>query len=368
MNDETKQLLEEIEKGVVAQLKSDPELLRKNVFGGEPAKEDKVLESKQKAAEFIKAVFAGDLATVKALSEGTPADGGYMVPEYFLNEVIRLIPEYGVARKDARVIQVQGLTTHFPTADAVTAYRVGEKTAITSSQPTIGQVTLTVKKIGVMVPMANELLADANVNTIDLIIRLVAEAFAKYEDEWAFLGKTAGEGIFQDTAVALLNLASGKNTFAEVDFDDLLSAMNLLDESALSGAKWYMSMSVFNALRKLKNSSGTNSYILQEPGAGQPATLWNIPVVFTKVMPKTTDQSQASTKFIALANLGHMMIADRMAMEVKISDVATVTDTDGSTGLNLFEQDMSALRAITRKDIQLTNQASAFVAIKTAAS
>lgn len=369
MNDETKKLLDEVRAGVVADLKSDPELLRKNVFGAEETKpEDKLIESKQKAADFIRAVYAGDLATVKALSEGTPADGGYMVPEYFSNEVLRLIPVYGVARKNARVIPVQGLTTHFPTADAVTAYRVGEKSAITASKPTIGQVTLTVKKIGVMVPMSNELLADANVNTIDLIIRLVAEAFAKYEDEWAFLGKMAGEGIFQDTDVALLTLASGKDAFEDVDYDDLLYAMNKLDESALSGAKWYMSFSVFNALREKKYSAGTASYILQEPGNGQPATIWNIPVEFVKVMPKTSAQSQASTKFIALANLEHMLIGDRMSMEIKISQEASITDDDGSTGLNMFEQDMSALRAITRKDIQLTNQGSAFVAIKTAAS
>lgn len=370
MENEEKQLLETVEKGVVERLKADPDFLRKEVFGQDTKtiSDNKLLESKQKAADFIKAVYAKDLAKVKSLSEGTDADGGYMVPEYFMSEVIRLIPVYGVARKDARVITVNGLTTHFPTADAVTAYRVGEKAAITASKPTIGQVTLTVKKIGVMVPMTNELLADANVNTVDLIIRLVAEAFAKYEDEWAFLGKTAGEGIFQDTNVALLTLDSGKNTYAEVDFDDLLSAMAKLDESALSGAKWYMSFSVFNALRKLKYASGTASYILQEPGAGQPATIWNIPVEFVKVLPKTSDSNQASTKFIALANLQHMLIADRSSMEIKISEEATVTDSDGSTGINLFEQDMSALRAITRRDIALTNQGSAFVAIKTSAS
>jgi len=364
---EAQKLLDEVKAGVVEQLKAELPL-RKDIFGIEEKAEDKVLESKQKTADFIKAVYAGDLAKVKALSEGTNADGGFMVPEYFNNEVLRLAPIYGVARRNARVVQVQGLKTHFPTADAVTAYRVGEKVAITSSQPTIGQVTLTVKKIAAMIPMSNELLQDANVNTIDLIIRLVAEAFAKYEDEWAFLGKTAGEGIFQDTAVSVLTLASGKNTFAEVDFDDLLLAMNELDESALSGAKWYMSFSVFNALRKLKYASGTASYILQEPSMGQPATIWNLPVEFSKVLPKTSDVSQASTKFIALGNLDHMIIGDSMNMEIKISDVASVTDTDGSTNINLFEQDMSALRAITRKDIQLSNQAEAFVAVKTAAS
>lgn len=99
-----------------------------------------------------------------------------------------------------------------------------------------------------------------------------------------------------------------------------------------------------------------------------PATLWNFPVEFSSIMPKTTDGSQAGTKFLTLANFDYMMFGDRKQVTVEISKDATVTDTDGSTAINLFEQDMSAVRVIERVDIQLAEADKAFAVLKTAAS
>jgi len=371
-NEEMKKLLEEVKTGVSAEVleKLMKELpLRKDIFGGAGnSTKTKAVEAKKKTAEFIKAVFAKDFATVKALSEGTSEDGGFLVPEYFSSEIIRIAGQYGVARRNANVIPVSGWKTNIPTASTVTAYRISEKSNITTSQPTIGRVTLQLKKLAVMIPMSNEELRDANINTVDMLTKLSAEALAKKEDEWAFLGLGAGEGIFQNTDVPVVTMGSGKDTFEEVTFDDLLDLMNEMNEGALSGAKWYMSFSVFNVLRKLKYSAGTASYILQEPGNGMPATLWNYPIEFVQVMPKNSVVSQASQKFIAFGNLEYMKFGDARQYEVTISNEATVVDTDGVTALNLFAQDMSAVRVIERVDIQLAEADKAFAVLKTSAS
>jgi len=371
LNEETKQLLEEVKTAVSADVfeKLKAEIsLRKDIFGGAETTEAKKAEAKEKCANFVKAVFNRDLASIKALSEGTTTDGGYVVPEYFANEIIRVAGQYGVARKNARIWPVSGWKTNVPTISNVVAYRVGEKSAITSSQPTFSRTVLTLKKIAALIPMSNELLKDANINTVDQMVNLSAEAFAKYEDEWAFLGKGVGEGIFQDTNVPVYTMGSGDTDFEDADFDDLLEVMGKVDEGALNGAKWYMAFSVFNALRKRKYASGTASYILQEPGAGMPATIWNYPVEFVSVMPKTSLQSQAAQKFIAFGNLSYMLFGDARQYEVTISQEATITDTDGSTPINLFEQDMSAVRVIERVDIELAEAAKAFAVCKTATS
>lgn len=371
---ELKSLLDEVKSGVTEEVykKLLEELpKRKDIFGtvnenhsnSEFSKEDK-----EKAAEYVRAKFASDGARAKALSAGTATEGAELVPEYFASEIVRVAPTYGVVRRDARIWPMQGKhTVNVPTASAVTAYRVAEKNKITSSMPTSGQVILTLQKLAALIPMSNDLLKDANVDTVDLLARLSAEALSKLEDQWGILGLAAGEGIFQSTTAQTLNLASGQDTYAEVTFDDLLDAMNLLDEGALAGAKWYMSFSVFNALRKIKAST-SGEYIMQPPSGGQPATIWNIPVVFSPIMPKTSDASQASKKFIALANFDYMLMGDAKEYELKISQDATVTDTDGSTAINLFEQDMSAVRVIERVDIKLAEADKAFVAVKTAAS
>jgi len=371
VNEETKQLLEEVKAGVTADVfeKLKAEIsLRKDIFGGANNTDAQKAEAKEKCANFVKAVFNRDLASIKALSEGTTTDGGYVVPEYFASEIIRVAGQYGIARKGARNWPVSGYKTNVPTISNVVAYRVGEKSAITASQPTFSRTTLTLKKIASLIPMSNELLKDANINVIDQLVNLSAEAFAKYEDEWAFLGKAGGEGIFQSTTAPVYTMASGSDAFADVTFDDLLEVMNKLDEGALSGAKWYMSFSIFNQLRKLKYASGTASYILQEPAGGMPATIWNIPVEFVSVMPKTSLESQAGQKFIALANLSYMLFGDARQYEVTISQEATITDTDGQTQVNLFEQDMSAVRVIERVDIQLAEASKAFAVCKTATS
>ena len=343
--------------------------LRKDIFNGsdEEAKEKTIKEAQEKAATYLKHLYNGDFAQAKAMTVGTAADGGYLAPDYFASEIIRLQPQYGVVRRNARIVTVTGKNMKFPTAGAVTAYRVGETVAITSSKATIGQVTLSLKKVACLIPTSNELLADANVAVVDLLTQLAAEALAKYEDEWGIAGKGAGEGIFQNTNVPTVTLGSGETDYVDIHPDDLLDALSKLDESALAGAKWYMSFSVFNALRKQKAST-SGDYFLQNPAQGMPATIWNVPVEFVATMPKTSVVSQAGTAFIALGNLNYMMFGDGRQYSVDISREATVTDTDGSTEIKLFEQDMSAVRVIERVDIQIAEPTKAFVYIVTAAS
>jgi HK97 family phage major capsid protein len=368
MNEDTKKVLEELKSGitqeVITELKNNVPL-RKDILGGDNAKSE-LKEAKERTAEYLRAKYIGDSAKAKAL--GLTSTGGVeLVPEYFSSEVIRLAPQYGVVRRYARNVPMQGLTQKIPTASSVTAYRVGHGAAATSSAPTTGRVTLTAEKVVALIPVENELLKDANVDTIDLLTRLAAEAIAKKEDIWGLKGEGAGEGIFQNTNVPVVTMASTMNTYAEATFDDLLDVMNALNEDALANAKWLMSFSVFNALRKIKAGT-TGEYIMQPPSGGQPATIWNIPVIFSSNMPKTSDVTQASQKFVALANMDFMLFGDRKEYSIEISREATVTDTDGSTPINLFEQDMSAVKVMERVDIELAEADKAFAVLKTAAS
>lgn len=363
---------EAITKEVFERLKEElPK--RKGIFGGDdhPADEKQaVKEQKERTADFIKAWHAQDMSQVKALSEGTASDGGYLVPEIFSNEIIRIAPNYGVVRNQARryAVSGEGYKTKLPTVGNVSVSRVGEKAKIPSSQPTTGQTGIQIKKVAGLVPMSNELLKDANVDTVNILSMLFGEAFAKYEDEWGFKGFGAGEGIFQNSNVPVVTLGSGDTTYGTTNEDDLLDMLDQIDEGALPGAKWYMSFSVFNGFRRLEDSTGRK--IIQEAVGDRPTSIWDVPVQFVRVLPRRTDaaNTQDDNKFMALANLDYMLFADKNEYELKISQEATITDVDGSTPINLFEQDMSAVRVIERVDIALAEAAKAFVVLKTAAS
>ncbi len=369
MNEETQKVLDELKGGVTKEVyeKIMADLPnRKDIFGGGENADEKMHTSRQKSADYLKALYEGDMAQAKAMSVGTNADGGFLAPDYFASEVVRVAQKYGLVRRLARPWTMEGKTEKIPTADNVVAYRVNEKAAATASQPTLGQVTLTAKKLVAMIPVSNELLEDSSVNLVDLLTLLAGEALAKKEDDWGINGLGAGEGIFQTSGVPIVTMGSGDTTYAKADFNDLLDVMNLMDENALNNARWLMSFSVFNAFRKIQDTTGEP--ILQNPGGGQPATLWNFPVEFSPIMPKTADGSQAAKKFLTLANLDYMMFGDRKQVTVEVSKEATITDTDGSTALNLFERDMSAVRVIERVDIELAAATQAFSLLKTSAT
>ncbi len=370
MNEEVQKVLQELKGGITTEVfeKLMAELPnRKDIFGGQ-SPEAKADESKAKSAEYLKALYEGDTAHLKAMSVGTNADGGFLAPDYFASEVIRVAGNYGLVRRLARPWEMAGKTEKIPTAGSVTTYRVNEKAKATSSQPTIGQVTLTAKKLVAMIPVSNELLEDANINLVDLLTLLAGESLAKKEDEWGLKGLGAGEGIFQSTTAPVVTMAATNTTYEKADFLNLIDVMNQCNEDALAKARWIMSFSVFNGFRKIQAGAGDKQHVLQHPGSGMPATLWNFPVEFSSIMPKTTDGSQAGTKFFTLANFDYMMFGDRKQVTVEISKDATITDTDGTTPINLFEQDMSAVRVIERVDIQLAEADKAFAVLKTAAA
>ena len=189
---------------------------------------------------------------------------------------------------------------------------------------------------------------------------------AKAEDQWGFLGLEAGEGIFRNTDIPTHVMTPGKDTFAEMDFNDLLDLQDLLDDDAFEGAKYYFRRSVFNAMRKKVGTD--NHYIFQAPGQGMPPTFWNIPVELGRILPSTTDEDQADTMFGGLYNLQHLLMGVSRGYELEMSKEATVTSSDGATNLNLWERDMVAIRVMESIDFAVSEPTKAFASIVTSAN
>ncbi len=79
-----------------------------------------------------------------------------------------------------------------------------------------------------------------------------------------------------------------------------------------------------------------------------PATIWDYPVVVSDAFPAAGSVGEGDA-YILFGNLQLAAIfGDKQQIRVKLLDQATVTDTDGSTVLNLAEQDMVALRIVER--------------------
>ena len=131
-----------------------------------------------------------------------------------------------------------------------------------------------------------------------------------------------------------------------------------------------MSYSVLNNFRRIRSVVGSDKqgFLLENLGGNLPSTLWDIPYDTSAVMPKNSDSVQTSKKFLGLVDYDNVILGESMEYTMEMSDQATITDVDGSTLMNTFQQNMVALKIWGLVDIQLSNPASAFAVLKTAAS
>ena len=349
----------------------------KGSFGSMNEEEVSKLGAKEKMASFIKAVFQKDmqsLSAFKALTEGTGSAGGFVVPEEFAAEVNRVVEDYGLIAKLARIFPMKSDTLNVPRLSAtVTVSYPGEATAGTASQPTFEQVVLSSKSCVGITPMSNELLADANISVIDLLVELFAEAIAGKMDEQGLVGTGSPfTGILSDAGVTVVQPANGGgySTFTGAATpDQARTLISNVKPWALQGAGYIMHRSVWALMQTVKAStsgdyfiSAANPVVINTGAQGFPTamagTLWGYPVYLSDKMPTTT---AVSTKFIIFGNLKHVYVGMRAEMGVSISQEGVIG------GVSLFETNMSAVRVITRHAIAV-GLPTAFACLKTAAS
>jgi len=282
-----------------------------------------------------------DVAQKANLSEGSNTAGGFLVPEEFKAEILRLAPLYGVIRREARLVPQMSDVVHFPASGTtdVTAQWVNEAGQILSTDPTFRQVTLTLNKLGSIPKVTNELLQDANVNTVQYLAEIIAEAFAKAEDQQGFNGTGSPfVGVLSATGVPTYPHLGGTAMIC-LSYQDLVNATAHIYTNATANAKFYFHRSMVAHVRSLITTAGA-------PIIGSTAKeIAGYPIVDTEIIPGTASAS-AQINTYPYAIFGDLrkglMMGERGSMTMKISTEATV----GSD--NLFEKDMSALRMIER--------------------
>lgn len=293
-------------------------------------------KSAQNFALLMKHVFLKDTDTLKQMTEGVDADGGHLVPTEFRAVLVRLIEVFGLVRRKATIIPMNREELYLPKlTSGVTVYWPGEASAITPSKPGLDRVTLNAKKMAALVPVSGELLEDSAIAIGNLLATLFAEAMAAEEDRVGLAGSIGGgdpfDGIMSDATVQ--NLLMTGTAFADMTADDLLDLTSKVASSALSGSGYIMHRTVFDHVRKLKDTTG--GYIYAQPSAGQPGTIWGYPYELTDIMPSMAD-SAADTPFLIFGNFRHFYFGDRKNMAIAQSMHAG------------FTEDITYIRAIQR--------------------
>lgn len=262
--------------------------------------------------------FTGEHDKVfKALVEGTDSEGGYLVPEEFRSEVFRVLPDYAVMRKVATILPMNTDTLNLNTLTArPTAYWTAEYGAKTTTSAEFDRVVLHPNDLVCLLPVTHQLLNDANINLVQFITQLFAEAIGLAEDKAFFTGSGTGQpkGISQESITSI-------NAANQVTFDHVIALIDSVPQRTAQsqGAAFVGNRYVKRLLRTLKD--GNSNYIWRDGGSAAnnsgettrlPDTLYGYPFY---------EQNDLSQSELYFGDWKNYIIGDRQQMVVETTTV-----------------------------------------------
>lgn len=321
-NDAIKVLSEKVDKVLSSRFGND-EKLTKILSGKSP--DSKELTKEEKIVGFYHALVTGNTEVVKALSEGTDADGGYLFPNEFMNELIKELPNINVMRNEVRVIQMRRdkMDVTKLVSGPVLSW-TAEKAAISTTTAAFAQVQLVVFKLAAILYASDELIDDSDIfNVVQLIIELFSDAVAEEEERviWNGNGTTQPEGIAQATIAG--GTGSG-NIIADVN-----GLFYSLPARYRAGAKFYANSNLVGDLNGVVDTTGRPllTASLTDASAQQ---LKGKPIVVSEHVPDNA---------IYFGDLKKAyFLGDRQRMSVKLSQDTTEAFTKGETAIRVIHR------------------------------
>ena len=245
------------------------------------------------------------------LSEGSDADGGFLVPEEFERQIVTTLDEANVVRSLAKVITT-GSERKIPVAATHSvAQWTAENGAYTESNPTFGQKQIDAFKLTDLIRVSQELLQDSAFDLESYIAGEFARAFGIAEEQ-AFC---VGTGTNQPTGIFTANGGDVGVTAAAanaITVDEVISLVYALKSPYRRNAKFLMNDATVAMLRKLKDANGV---YLWQPSIqpGEPDRLLGYEIYTSPYVP--TAASGALT--IAFGDFKNYWIADRAGRTVQ---------------------------------------------------
>ena len=261
-----------------------------------------------------------------SLHIGTDSEGGYLVPDEYEKQLVEALEEENIFRKLAHVINTSSGDRKIPVvATKGTASWVDEEGLIPESDDTFGQVSIGAYKLGTLIKVSNELLADSVFNLEAYISKEFGRRCGAKEEDAFFNGDGTGKptGILNDTLGAEVGVTAAATN--AITADEVIDLFYSLKAPYRKRAVWVLNDTTVKAIRKLKDSTG--NYLWQPAlTAGQPDTLLGRPVYTSAYVPSIA----AGKKTIIFGDFSYYWIADRQGRTFKkLSELYATTDQTG---------------------------------------
>ena len=263
------------------------------------------------------------------LNEGTPGQGGYIVPadaQTRINELKRTLNPLSAIVRVENVSTVSGTRVLESAADITAFASVEELAKIGETDaPTFTQLSYKVKKYAGVLPVSKELLADTDQNLLDYVYRWLAKKSVVTENA---------------RIVAVLKTLSKT---ALTDLDSIKGVFNVtLDPAIALQSVVVTNQDGFNYLDCLKDKDG--DYLLQaNPLNPTQKLLFGHPITIVSNKSLPTDTASGKKAPVLIGS---------MADAVVLFDRQATTLEGTSVGGDSFLRDSYDIKAILRMDVQ----------------
>ncbi len=259
---------------------------------------------------FLHWIKTGDRGAVKAaLQEDTTTEGGYLVPQDMLREIIAKRDEISIARAcGARVIQTGLKVVDIPAENTKLTNFVltAEEGAADEAEPVFAQVQVTAYKYTRLIKVSDELLADNQTNLEAYLKASLGRAWGLTENAIFLAGTGTGEpqGAVAGSTLGKMAASTSAITAAEV-----MALYYSLGTPYRSGAAFVMNTSVEAAIRAL---TGDPFLFLPTPQGAFDSLMGHR--VFNSA---SMDEIGASKKTILFGNWEYYALVERQGMIIQ---------------------------------------------------
>lgn len=255
----------------------------KRGIGGEE-KQAKSQELKSFENLLIKGTFKmNNSEELKYLRQDDNANGGYLAPAEYTNEIIKKITEVSPVRSVARVISTNRKEIQFPKRTGlVSGGWVGEGQTASQSNSTYGEETIKAEKIMVYTDISFELLNDSAFNMRSEITSDIAEDMAKLEGSAFISGNGVNKpfGLLSVSGVGETNSGSA----SALTGDSLYTIQGEIPTGY--NLTWMLNRKTLNAhIRTLKDTYGQYLFVPSLGTRDVPNTVAGLPYVLANDMP-----------------------------------------------------------------------------------
>ena len=253
---------------------------------------------------------------LKAMQEDTDAEGGYFVPEEFINQVIHDPGLPSGLRSLATVVRVASKDGYMPTLASASWAAIAEEAAYSDQTPTVGQVAFALEKSGGLVKVTRELLDDSAINLPAMLSQIFQEASGRFEDVGILNGNntTNYAGILASGGDYVM-AATGAFTTA-----DLLGIFYTLESQHRANATWIMPSLISKVVNSIQ-STGTGVTGIDSLTAAPADFLLGKPVSNNDISGNGLSTSLAANNEIGiLGDMKQYYIFDRVGFTIRRND------------------------------------------------